>query len=44
MATSNGGFSSFPQAPAVRVIGKPACDHNQRQSFSSCMGIEIYEQ
>jgi len=30
-------------ALAVRVIGKPACGNDPKQSFSSCMGMEIYE-
>jgi DUF1680 family protein len=30
-------------ALAVRVIGKPACGNDPKQSFSSCMGMEVYE-
>ncbi len=30
-------------ALAVRVIGKPACGNDPKQSFSSCMGLEVYE-
>ena len=30
-------------ATSVRVIGKPACGNDPKQSFSSCMGMEIYE-
>jgi hypothetical protein len=31
-------------ALAVRVIGKPACGNNPKQSFSSCAGLAVYEQ
>lgn len=30
-------------ALAVRVIGKPACGNDPKQSFSSCMGLAVYE-
>jgi hypothetical protein len=30
-------------AYAVRVIGKPACGNDPKQSFSSCMGLAVYE-
>lgn len=30
-------------ALAVRVLGKPACGNNPNQTFSSCMGVEVYE-
>jgi len=30
-------------ALAVRVVGKPACGNNPKQSFSSSMGLEVYE-
>ena len=32
------------KALAVRVIGKPACGNNPKQSFSSCAGLAVYEQ
>jgi len=31
-------------ALAVRVIGKPACGNNPKQSFSSCAGLAVYKQ
>jgi len=27
---------------AIRVIGKPACGDNPKQSFSSCAQLEAY--
>ena len=30
-------------ALAVRVIGKPACGNDSKQSFSSCDGLGVYE-
>jgi hypothetical protein len=30
-------------ALAVRVIGKPACGNDSKQSFSSCDGLAVYE-
>jgi len=30
-------------ATSVRVIGKPTYGNDPKQSFSSCMGMEIYE-
>jgi hypothetical protein len=35
--------TGFPQALAGRVISKPAGGNDPKQSFSSCMGMEIYE-
>ena len=28
---------------AVRILGKPACGNNPKQSFSSCAGLAVYE-
>ncbi len=36
-------LATLVTALAVRVIGKPACGNNPNQSFSSCMGLEVYE-